>query len=128
MGKNIGETLELADKLKKSNHNITVSTPVIPNEESNFIKLKNKNIKFVPINEPPGYKVGDGNWGFNTPDGFIKSEPNKLYWLGGVNFDLTHAASTELTEHLKKLYPDTPSVTVDGTIDEITNVYQTVLK
>ena len=86
-----------------------------------------KRVKFVPINEPPGYRIGDGKWGVNTPNGPVTSEPNKLYRMSEVKFHLTHTTDTEKTSDLKKLYPELPCVTVDGDIEEIINVYQKVL-
>ena len=126
-GKSIGETIELVDKLKKGNHNVTVSTPVLDSDENNFKRLMFKGVKFVPMNQPPGYKVGDGKWGVNTQNGFVVSEPNKLYRVSEVKFHLTHTTDTEITGHLNKLYPELPCVTVDGDIEEIINVYQKVL-
>ena len=126
-GKNIADTFELVDKLKKAKHNVTVSTPVLDSDEVNFKKLMLKGVKFVPMSQPPGYKIGDGKWGLNTPNGFVISEPNKLYRVGEVKFHLTHSTDTEITGHLTKLYPELPCVTVDGNIEEIISVYQKVL-
>jgi len=127
-GKNIGETLDLVTKLKNAKHNVTVSTPVVDTDEPNFRKLITKGVKFVPLNQPPGYKLGDGEWGMQTPNGIVKSEVNKMYRIGEVKFNLTHVTDTEMSEHMKKIYPELPCVTVDGEVDEIINVYQTILK
>jgi glycosyltransferase involved in cell wall biosynthesis len=126
-GKTIGDTLGLVDKLKKAKHNVTVCTPVNDADESNFRKLVLKGVKFVPLSQPPGYKIGDGEWGMQTPNGLVKSEVNKMYRIGEVKFNLTHTTDTEMSEHMKKIYPELPCVTVDGNMEEITNVYQTVL-
>lgn len=127
VGKTIEQTLPLVDKLKSEKYNVTVCTPVNPSEENNFRKLIAKNVKFFPLSQPPGYKVGDGQWTIQTQNGDVKSEPNKLYRVSEVKFDLTHAIDTDATKYLGQLYPDIPCVTVDGNIEEIKNVYQTVL-
>ncbi len=127
-GKNIGETLDLVTKLKSNKQNVTVCTPVIETDESNFRKLMARGVKFIPMNQPPGYKIGDGQWGMQTPNGVVKSEPNKLYRIGEVKFHLTHTTDTEMRDHMTKLYPELPCVTVDGDFEEITGVYQTMLK
>jgi glycosyltransferase involved in cell wall biosynthesis len=126
---NIEESLELVTKLKKMNYNVTVVSPVLENDESNFKRLMLKGAKFAPINQPPGFKVGDGQWGLNGPNGPVASEPNKLYRVGEVDFDLLHVDNAEVANHLTKFYPELPSVTLtkDSTTEEIIDKYQTVL-
>lgn len=127
-GTSIAETLGLVDKLKKAKHNVTVCTPVVETDEYNFRKLMVRGVKFVPLNQPPGYKLGDGQWGVQTQNGLVTSEPNKLYRISEVKFHVTHTTNTELTKHLNNLYPEIPCVTVDGTMDEIIDVYQKVVE
>ena len=123
-GKTILETLSLVDKLKEKNYNITVTTPVSDSDRVNLKRLSQKGVKFTPINQPPGYKLGDGEWQINTPNGPMKSEVNKLYRVSEVKFDLTHTVDSEIATHLNNLYPDIPCVTSEGNINEIVESYQ----
>jgi hypothetical protein len=126
-GKTIEETLPLVDKLKNNNFSVTVCTPVNEKEERFFRKLVVKGVKFAPMNQPPGYKIGDGKWGMKSPNGDVLSEPNKLYRIEEVNFDVTHTVDKEVSKELGRLYPDIPCVTSNGEIDEIIREYQNVL-
>ena len=123
-GKTILETLPLVDKLKEKNYNITVTTPVAESDRVNLKRLSQKGVRFTPINQPPGYKLGDGEWQINTPNGPVKSEVNKLYRVSEVKFDLTHTVDSEIAAHLNSLYPDIPCVTSEGNINEIVESYQ----
>jgi len=66
--------------------------------------------KLYSINEPPGYKLGDGEWMLNTPNGPVKSTKNNLYKVSDVQFDVLHLNHKPITEHLLKLYPDTETI------------------
>lgn len=127
--KTIGDTLSLVDKLKKKNYKVTVCTPVSNdiNEEINFLKLKSKNVKFIPLNQPPGYRLGDGQWQMQTPNGVVNSEPNKLYRISNVDFDVTHTTDLDVLNHLNKLYPEIPCISIGGEIEDIVGEYQKVL-
>jgi len=67
-------------------------------------------IKLFNVQEPPGYKLGDGEWTLNTANGQVKSEKNHLYKVQDVQFDVLHLNHKPITEHLLKLYPDTDTV------------------
>jgi hypothetical protein len=126
---NISDSLDLVTKLKKMNYNVTVVSPVLTEDEPNFRRLMVKGAKFVPINQPPGYKIGDGKWGLNGPNGVIASEPNKLYRVEEVDFDLIHVDNQEIANHLTKFYPELPSITNlgDTDIERIKEEYQNIL-
>jgi len=62
------------------------------------------------IQEPPGYKLGDGEWMLNTPNGPVKSTKNNLYKVSDIQFDVLHLNHKPITEHLLKLYPDTETI------------------
>lgn len=123
------ESLDLVTKLKDKNYKVTVVSPVLDNDEPNFKRLMVKGAKFVPLNQPPGYKLGDGKWALNGPNGPIASEPNKLYRVSEADFDILHVDNVEVANHLSKFYPELPSIslTKDSTIEEITEKYQTTL-
>lgn len=66
--------------------------------------------KLYNINEPPGYKLGDGEWSLQTANGPVKSTKNHLYKVSDINFDILHLNHKPITEHLLKLYPDTETI------------------
>jgi len=66
--------------------------------------------KLYSIQEPPGYKLGDGEWMLNTPNGPVKSTKNNLYKVSDIQFDVLHLNHKPITEHLLKLYPDTETI------------------
>ena len=49
--------------------------------------------------------MGDGKWGFNTNEGFIKSETNKLYKISELNYDIIHVVDEGLRPVVESLYP-----------------------
>jgi glycosyltransferase involved in cell wall biosynthesis len=71
---------------------------------------KQLGIKLFSLQEPPGFKLGDGKWKLKTNNGEIVSEPNTLYKLGDVNFDVIHMNHKPVTEHLLRLYPNVPVI------------------
>ena len=126
-GKSIEELLPLVDKLKQNNFNITVCAPVNDTEERFYRRLAMKNVKFVPISQPPGYKLGDGKWALKSPNGDIPSQTNKLYRVSEINFDVVHTVDYDFNKNLNMLYPDIPCVTTNGDIEEIITEYQKAL-
>lgn len=94
---------EIAIGLKKIGHDVTITT--ILNPSMNKIVQKH-GIKVAPMQEPPGYKLGDGKWMLNTPQGPTPSVPKTLYKVQDVNFDIIHLFNDELIDHYKNLYPD----------------------
>lgn len=73
-------------------------------------KAQGMGVKLYPLDEPPGYKKGDGRWVLNTPQGQAPSEPGKLYKVADVQFDVIHLNHKPVTEHLLRFYPDTETV------------------
>jgi hypothetical protein len=51
-------------------------------------------------------KLGDGKWGFNSPNGFVLAEANKLYKISEVNFDIIHVMDDNMLPIVKSLYPN----------------------
>lgn len=96
-------TLELAKGLIKNGCDVYVTSQI----GLEFKRESEKyGIKVFPIHEPPGYKMGDGNWGVNTPNGVVKSQPNVLYMVKGMKFDVILTNHTPITERLLQLYPN----------------------
>ena len=67
-------------------------------------------IKLFTFKEPPGFKLGDGKWKLKTTDGDVDSQINTLYKINDISFDVIHLNHKPITEHLLRLYPDTPII------------------
>ena len=67
-------------------------------------------IKLYNLQEPPGFKLGDGKWLLKTPQGDVPSQPNTLYNISQTKFDVVHLNHKPVTEHLLRLYPNTPVI------------------
>jgi lipopolysaccharide export LptBFGC system permease protein LptF len=94
------------------------------------MKLKNKGISFYNFDEPYGYKLGDGRWGFNLANGFTPSEKGKKYKLKEFDYDIIHNLNSELTSTLQKLYPNSiifNEKNSETQIEEVLNEYNKIL-
>jgi glycosyltransferase involved in cell wall biosynthesis len=98
---------ELAKGLVKNGCEVSICSQL---GEPMISKAKKLGIKLYGLNEPPHYKLGDGKWGVNTPQGVKTSELNKLYKVSEDRFDVMHLNHKPITEFMLKLYPDTPTV------------------
>ncbi len=67
-------------------------------------------VKLYNIQEPPGYKMGDGKWTLETQNGPVVSTLNHLYKVQDIQFDVLHLNHKPITEHLLKLYPETEAI------------------
>ena len=67
-------------------------------------------VKMYSIQEPPGFKLGDGKWMLKSPQGDVASQPNTLYKVQDINFDVIHLNHKPVTEHLLRFYPETPVI------------------
>lgn len=98
---------ELAKNLLNENCEVTVVSDI----NGPLAKMAlNLGIKLYHINEPPGFKLGDGKWGFNTDKGFEVSQENKIYKTKEVNYDVIHTQHKPITEAVCNLYPDVPKL------------------
>jgi len=105
---------EIAIGLKKLGHDVTITT--ILNPVMNKIVQKH-GVKIYHLQEPPGFKLGDGKWVLNTPNGLIPSVEKTLYKVQDINFDIIHVFNDELIDQYNKLYPDNDIINtqfVDG--------------
>ena len=99
--------LEMAVALKKKGHDITITSTT----GGAMDKIANKNsIKLFHIMEPPGFKLGDGKWQVQTPNGLQPSIDKSLYKIKSTDFDVMHVLNDEIIDHFKKIYPDNPIV------------------
>ena len=98
---------ELARGLKKLNCDVTVVSDV----DGPLSKLaQQQGIKTLPFVLSPGFKMGDGKWGFNTPEGFVTSKPNMMHKIGEVSFDIIHTQHTPVTNQICQMYPNIPKI------------------
>lgn len=99
---------ELAKELSKNGCDVTICSTI---GEPLSKMIKPFGVKLASLKEPPGFKLGDGKWLLKTSDGkTVKSAPNTLYKVSDVNFDVLHLNHKPVSEHLIKLYPNTPTI------------------
>lgn len=94
---------ELAKELIKLNCDVTILSN-IGGPLTNM--AKNLGIKCFSLDEPPGYKKGDGKWILNTPNGQLISQPNRLYKINDVKYDIIHIQHKPVAETIIGLYPN----------------------
>jgi hypothetical protein len=116
----IKDILQIARQLKGKKYTVSVCSE--PN--TNGLKvLERMGIKFCHLGQPPGYKMGDGNWALKTPNGDVVSEPNKLYRIHEVNFDLVHVKNDNtLFEHISRFYPELPIIKHNMSTESMDNI------
>ncbi len=106
---------ELAKGLKSINCDVTVLSDVDgPLSE----QAKKQGIKVFSFMNAPGYKLGDGKWGFNTQLGFQPSKPNMMYKTSEVDFDIIHTQHTPISTQVCQMYPN---------IDKISTIHSEVI-
>ena len=98
---------ELAKKLIKEGCNVSICSNI---GDPLSKTAKQLGIKLYTLEEPPGFKLGDGKWVLQTQQGNILSEPNKMYKVSNIDFDVLHLNHKPITEHLIRLYPETPVI------------------
>jgi len=100
---------ELSKELSKLNCDVTV---VAHNDNGPLAKLAKKlNIKLFKSDEYPGFKLGDGKWTMNSPNGEVVSNPNTFYKTSEASFDIIHTQHKPITEKVCSLYPTIPKIT-----------------
>jgi hypothetical protein len=108
--------MEIGVKLKKLGHNVTITSTL---GGSLMVKSKKNNIKMVSIQEPPGFKLGDGKWVLKTQNGSITSVDKTLYKISDTNFDILHVFNDELIDYFIKIYGDNNILINNNFIDGI---------
>jgi glycosyltransferase involved in cell wall biosynthesis len=107
---------ELARGLKKLNCDVTVLSDI----DGPLSKIaQQQGIKVLSFNDPPGYKLGDGKWSMNTPQGIQTSQPNMMYKIGEVNYDIIHTQHLPITNQICQMYPN---------IDKISTIHSEVIE
>ncbi len=95
---------ELAKGLREKGHDVSVVSNIGSPLKENALKY---GIKLFKLDEPPGYKLGDGKW----VAGNTLSTPNQLYRISEVNFDIVHCNHLPVGNHLLQLYPNSKFIT-----------------
>jgi glycosyltransferase involved in cell wall biosynthesis len=98
---------ELAKSLIKLNCSVTVLSQIGGPVTDMARKL---GIKCVSFENAPGFKLGDGKWGVNTPEGFKISTPNALYRVSDVDYDIIHFQHKPVAERILSMYPELPKI------------------
>jgi len=107
---------ELAKGLKALGHSVTVLSQIGGPLTDMAKKL---GIKCLSFEDAPGFKLGDGKWGFNTPEGFKASTENVLYRVSEVDFDIIHMQHKPVAERMIEFYPE---------IDKIYSIHSEVIE
>lgn len=94
---------ELAKSLTKLNCSVTILSQIGGPLTDMAKKL---GIKCVSFENAPGFKLGDGQWGMNTPEGFKPSTPNALYRVSDVDYDIIHIQHKPVAERILNMYPE----------------------
>lgn len=100
---------ELSKELQKLNCDVTIVSDI----DGPLSKMASeRGIKVRSHIDLPGYKMGDGKWGFNQPDGtVVPSQPNLFYKISDVTYDIIHTQHNPITERICTLYPEIPKIT-----------------
>ena len=98
---------ELAKELAKQNCDVDIVSNIGPKMVD---RIKKFGVNCYPIQEPPGFKLGDGKWGMNTPQGNAPSQKGLLYKIEEKKYDIIHINHKPIGEHLLKLYPNSPFI------------------
>jgi glycosyltransferase involved in cell wall biosynthesis len=98
---------ELAKSLIKLNCSVTILSQIGGPLTDMAKKL---GIKCVSFENAPGFKLGDGQWGMNTPEGFKPSTPNALYRISDVDYDIIHFQHKPVAERILNMYPELPKI------------------
>jgi hypothetical protein len=106
---------ELAKSLIKLNCSVTILSQVGGPLTDMAKKL---GIKCFSFENAPGFKLGDGEWGTMTPEGFKPSTPNMLYRMSEVDFDIIHFQHKPVAERILSMYPE---------IDKICSIHSEVI-
>lgn len=107
---------ELAKNLIKQNCDVTVLSQIGgPLTDM----AKRQGIKCLSFEQSPGFKLGDGQWGTTTDKGFQPSQPNVMYRVSDVNFDIIHMQHKPVAERMVQFYPE---------IDKIYSIHSEVIE
>jgi glycosyltransferase involved in cell wall biosynthesis len=68
--------------------------------------------------------MGDGKWGMNTQQGVVLSQPNMMYKMSDVNFDVMHVQHNPISQRICDMYPNIPKIsTIHSEVIELENPF-----
>ena len=102
-------TFELSKSLKENGCDVHVYSNIGGILEK---KAKKLGIKLHPLDTPPGYKKGDGNWMLNVNGKAVPSDKNKLYKIKDINFDIIQINHQPIGKALLNLFPNNKFVNI----------------
>lgn len=102
---------ELAKELVKLNCDVTICSNLAGGDLSH--RTSKLGIKTCSLNEPVGYKLGDGKWLTNQNGHLIVSQPNQLYNVLPFKFDVLCLSHQPIINYLINLYPNTPVLSIN---------------
>lgn len=113
---------ELARQLVKMNCDVTVMSQI----GGVLTDMAKRNgIKVVSFEQAPGFKLGDGKWGFNTDKGFEPSKPNMMYRISDAPFDIIHMQHKPVAERMINFYPEIEKIySIHSEVIELENPIQ----
>lgn len=99
--------INLLKELKGKDCDVTLASNF---DKKHFSLIKGMGVKVATLQEPPGFKLGDGEWKLKSIEGEVVSQPNTLYKLSDTGFDVLHLSQKPVVDHLLRLYPDTNTI------------------
>lgn len=107
---------ELAKNLIKQNCEVTILSQIGgPLTEM----AKRQGIKCLSFEQSPGFKLGDGVWSMKTDNGTQISQPNVMYRVSDINFDIIHMQHKPVAERMIQFYPE---------IDKVYSIHSEVIQ
>ena len=114
----ISESLDnlnfLIDSAQKTNSEIAIISEKNKDLKN---KIKKQTIVSYDLNEPPGYKIGDGKWSMNTNNGPQISQTGVLYKISEPKYDIIVCQDKKNISKICKLYPEIPKIVLDSNTD-----------
>ena len=98
---------ELAKSLMKLNCSVTILSQIGGPLTGMAKKI---GIKCLSFEEAPGFKLGDGVWEYQTPNGVQVSTLNALYKTSEVDYDIVHIQHKPVAERIINMYPELDKV------------------
>ena len=122
------EIMDLAIDIKKLGHSLSLCCD---HADPHKKFLTRKGINVYKLNEPPGFKMGDGQWALSSPNGPVQTEKGKLYKMQDLKFDVIHTTDNQIMEYVKNFFPGTPQFNSDddeGLKGDLIKKYKTTLE
>lgn len=98
---------ELAKSLNEQNCSVTILSQIGGPLTDMARRL---GIRVLSFEQAPGFKLGDGIWGIETPEGYQPSKENVMYKISEVDFDIIHIQHKPVAERICNFYPDIPKI------------------